>query len=88
MQLLKKEMWRSHTFKSHDSSGLSSVILDASNKIACQKSLKDNSFIYRFVRCGPSSPSEVSDPSKASTDYLDLKLRSGDYVVGITSSYF
>ncbi|KAI9092990.1 hypothetical protein K1719_027513 [Acacia pycnantha] len=87
-ELAKKEMWRSHTFRSHNSTGLSSVILDASNKIPCQKSLKDNCFIYRFVRCDSSSLSEVSDgdPSNASTNYLDLKLRSGDYVILSTES--
>ncbi|XP_054795481.1 DNA replication ATP-dependent helicase/nuclease JHS1-like isoform X1 [Prosopis cineraria] len=85
-EFVKKEMWRSHAFKSQNSTGLSSVILDASNNIPHQKSLKDNCFIYRFVRCGPSSLSEDGDPSKATANYLDLKLRSGDYVILSTES--
>ncbi|KAF7844965.1 DNA replication ATP-dependent helicase/nuclease DNA2 isoform X1 [Senna tora] len=87
-ELVKKEMWRSLTSKRQNCGGLSSIVLDASDRIPCQKSPKDNRFVYRFVRHDPSSLSEVSngDPSVESSNYLDLTLRSGDYVILSTES--
>lgn len=73
-------MWQSHSLNSPNSGGLSSIVLDASQGIPHQKSLKENHFIYRFVQEDSScSLAEVSDASLKND--LDFKLRSGDYVV-------
>ncbi|XP_061371204.1 DNA replication ATP-dependent helicase/nuclease JHS1 [Gastrolobium bilobum] len=83
-ELLKKGVWRSHSLKGLNSGGVSSVVLDASQGIPYQKSLKDNRFIYRFVQQDTSCLSEVSDGDPSSTSLknnLDLTLRSGDYVI-------
>ncbi|KAJ1388065.1 P-loop containing nucleoside triphosphate hydrolase, partial [Sesbania bispinosa] len=83
-ELLKKEVWRSHSLKAPNNGGLSSIVLDASQGIPHQKSLKDNHFIYRFVQEDSSCISEVSegDPSSASLKGdLNRTLRSGDHVI-------
>lgn len=79
-------MWRSHSLKTSNGGGLSSIVLDASQGIPHQKSLEDNRFIYHFVPQDTSCPAKVSndeyDPSSASLkNDLDLTLRSGDHVV-------
>ncbi|MED6209254.1 hypothetical protein PIB30_053003 [Stylosanthes scabra] len=81
-ELLRKEMWRSHSLKAPNCGSLSSIVLDASYGIPHQKSLKDNRFVYRFVR-QESCPSGVSDSDHCSTysTNLDLTLRSGDFVI-------
>lgn len=82
-------MWRSHSLKTRNSGGLSSIVLDASQGIPHQKSLKDNCFVYRFVQ-DTSCLSDVSDgdPSSAALKSdLDLTLKSGDHVVWIISFY-
>ena len=86
-QLLKKEVWRSHSLNIPNSGGLSSIVLDASYGIPHQKSVQDNRFVYRFVRQDTSCLSEVSDGEHfiTSSSNLDITLRSGDYVVWIIS---
>ncbi|MED6121097.1 hypothetical protein PIB30_027033 [Stylosanthes scabra] len=81
-ELLRKEMWRSHSLKAPNCGSLSSIVLDGSHGIPHQKSLKDNLFVYRFVR-QESCPSGVSDGDHCSTysTNLDLTLGSGDFVI-------
>ncbi|XP_025658786.1 DNA replication ATP-dependent helicase/nuclease JHS1 [Arachis hypogaea] len=81
-ELLRKEMWRSHSLKAPNCGSLSSIVLDASYGIPHQKSVKDNRFVYRFVR-QDNCPSGVSDGDHCSTysTNLDLTLGSGDYVI-------
>lgn len=91
-QLVKKQIWRSHSSKSDDSRGcLSSIVLDASDKLPHQKSFKENRFIYRFVHRDLSSinvkalgrdPLSVASSPKSD---MDCTLRSGDYVVQLFS---
>ncbi|KAK7350768.1 hypothetical protein VNO77_09705 [Canavalia gladiata] len=82
-ELLKKEVWRSHSLKSPNSGGLSSIVLDASQGIPHQKSLKDNHFIYCFVRQDTSSLSGISDASSNASlkNDLDFTLHRGDHVI-------
>ncbi|XP_020229292.1 DNA replication ATP-dependent helicase/nuclease DNA2 isoform X2 [Cajanus cajan] len=83
-ELLKKEVWQSQSLKSPNGGGLSSIVLDASQRIPPQKSLKDNHFIYRFVQQdSTSSLSEISDASSSASlkNDLDFTLRSGDHVI-------
>ncbi|XP_030966740.1 DNA replication ATP-dependent helicase/nuclease JHS1 isoform X1 [Quercus lobata] len=93
IELVKKQIWRSHSSKSDDSRGcLSSIVLDASDKLPHQKSLKENRFIYRFVHRDLSSinvkafggdPLSVASSLKSD---MDCTLRSGDYVILSTES--
>ncbi|KAM4081953.1 hypothetical protein ACJW30_11G132500 [Castanea mollissima] len=93
IELVKKQIWRSHSSKSDDSRGcLSSIVLDASDKLPHQKSLKENRFIYRFVHRDLSSinvkalggdPLSVASSPKSD---MDCTLRSGDYVILSTES--
>lgn len=91
-QLVKKQIWRAHSSKSDDSRGcLSSIVLDASDKLPHQKSLKENRFIYRFVHRDLSSINvkalggdPLSFASSLKSD-MDCTLRSGDYVVQLFS---
>ncbi|XVE90822.1 hypothetical protein DITRI_Ditri20bG0106900 [Diplodiscus trichospermus] len=85
MQLVKKEIWRSHNLKSEDSTGcLSSLVLD---ELPHQKSQKEDRFIYHFVRRhSPTSNLSGSDRNSINaasslTKDLDCTLRSGDYVI-------
>ncbi|CAJ1958757.1 unnamed protein product [Sphenostylis stenocarpa] len=83
-ELLKKEVWQSHSAKSSNSSGLCSIVLDGSQGIPLKKSVKENQFIYRFIQEDSSSYlSEVSDASSSASlkNDLDFTLRSGDHVV-------
>ncbi|KAK7401394.1 hypothetical protein VNO78_12831 [Psophocarpus tetragonolobus] len=83
-ELLNKEVWQSHSSKSPNSGGLYSIVLDASQGIPYEKSLKDNQFIYRFIQQESSSSlSGVSDVSSSAPlkNDLDFTLRSGDHVI-------
>ncbi|KAL2337269.1 hypothetical protein Fmac_011715 [Flemingia macrophylla] len=85
-ELLKKEVWQSQSLKVPNGGSLSSIVLDASQRIPPQKSLKDNHFIYRFVQDSSSSLSEISDASSSASlkNDLDFTLRSGDHVVSFS----
>lgn len=86
-QLVKKQIWRSHSLKNDSTSCLSSIVLDASDELPHQKSLKDNRFIYRFVHRDLLSinvKASGGDPlsvASSPTNDMDCTLRSGDYVV-------
>ncbi|KAB5527857.1 hypothetical protein DKX38_021704 [Salix brachista] len=86
-QLVKNRIWRPHNLKSDDSTScFSSVVLDTSDRVPYQKSLKDNRFIYRFVHkkiplhdAHASGGESSSFPSSA--EDFDYTLKSGDYVI-------
>ncbi|XWS56828.1 hypothetical protein CRYUN_Cryun09bG0119000 [Craigia yunnanensis] len=85
MQLVKKEIWRSHNLKSEDSTGcLSSLVLD---ELPHQKSHNENRFIYHFVRRhSPASNLSGSDRNSINAASslikdLDCTLKRGDYVI-------
>ncbi|KAJ6319289.1 hypothetical protein OIU78_014832 [Salix suchowensis] len=86
-QLVKNRIWRPHNLKSDDSTScFSSVVLDTSDRLPYQKSLKDNRFIYRFVHkkiplhdAHASGGESSSFPSSA--EDFDYTLKSGDYVI-------
>ncbi|KAM7277423.1 hypothetical protein ACFE04_019289 [Oxalis oulophora] len=86
MQIVKQEIWHSHNLKTGDfRSGLSSLVLDASDKLPHQNSLKENRFIYRFVSQEFAShllktSNEVSQSSTTPNE-LDSTLKNGDYVM-------
>ncbi|GAV87672.1 Cas_Cas4 domain-containing protein/Dna2 domain-containing protein/AAA_11 domain-containing protein/AAA_12 domain-containing protein [Cephalotus follicularis] len=94
MQLVNKEIWCSRNSKSDNfTSSLSSVVLDTSDELPHQKSLKDNRFIYRFVHQKfPSDIYKASDggslypASPATPNHLVCTLKSGDYVMLSTES--
>lgn len=87
-QLVKNRIWRPHSLKSDDSTScLSSVVLDTSDRVPYQKSLKDNRFIYRFVHkkmplheVHASGGESLSFPSSSAEDF-NYTLKSGDYVI-------
>uniref|UniRef100_A0A2K1XXT4 DNA helicase n=1 Tax=Populus trichocarpa TaxID=3694 RepID=A0A2K1XXT4_POPTR len=87
-QLVKNRIWRPHSLKSDRSTScLSSVVLDTSDRVPYQKSLKDNRFIYRFVHkkmplhdVHASGGESLSFPSSSAEDF-DYTLKSGDYVI-------
>jgi DNA replication ATP-dependent helicase Dna2 len=91
-QLVKKKIWRSHSLK-HDKSTsfLSSLVLDASDELPHQKSLKENRFIYRFVYRDltsfnvKASDRDSSTVATSPTSDMDCTLKSGDYVVHLFS---
>ncbi|KAI4353108.1 hypothetical protein L6164_002081 [Bauhinia variegata] len=89
-ELVKKDMWRSQTRKSQNTGGISSIVLDASDGIPCQKSFKDSRFIYRFVQqqdlCSFSEVCDGDQSNASSTNNLDLTLKNGDYVILSTES--
>ena len=90
-QILRKEVWQSHSSKSSNNSGLSSIVLDDSVGIPLEKSSKDNQFTYRFIQQDSSSNlSEVSTVSSSASlkNDLDFTLRSGDHVVCILSYFY
>ncbi|CAK7349266.1 unnamed protein product [Dovyalis caffra] len=86
-QLVKNRIWRSHSLKSdHSTSCVSSIVLDTSDGLPYQKSLKDNRFIYRFVHkklpCHDVHASGGESLSfSSSAEDLDYTLKSGDYVI-------
>lgn len=87
-QLVKSEIWHSNGIKSDRSTNcISSIVLDSSNGLSHQKSLKDNGFIYRFVpQMVPSHNVYVSngdsvDAPSPPRDGLDCTLKIGDFVV-------
>lgn len=87
-QLVKNRIWHPHSLKSDRSTScLSSVVLDTSDRVPYQKSLKDNRFIYRFVHkkmplhdVHASGGESLSFPSSSAEDF-DYTLKSGDYVI-------
>lgn len=85
---MNKGSWGSHNPSSDRSTScLSSLVLDMSEKVPLQKSMKDNQFIYRFLRQDlPSLDCKANDgdylsATSSSPQYLDRTLKSGDYVV-------
>ncbi|GMY22919.1 DNA replication ATP-dependent helicase/nuclease JHS1 isoform X2 [Fagus crenata] len=91
-ELVKKQIWRSHSLKNDSTSCLSSIVLDASDELPHQKSLKDNRFIYRFVHrdlLSVNVKASGGDPlsvASSPTNDMDCTLRSGDYVILSTES--
>ncbi|WCJ23084.1 DNA replication ATP-dependent helicase/nuclease JHS1 [Euphorbia peplus] len=87
-QLRKNQIWHSHSLNNnHSKNCLSTIVLDASYGGPHQKSLRDNRFIYRFVPQNVSqsdgdSLSTLSSP----TNYFELTLKIGDYVILSTES--
>lgn len=89
-QFAKKKVWCPRSLK-HDKSTsfLSSLVLDASEKLPHHEPLKDNRFIYRFVHQDlPAFNMKASDGdslhvASSPRNYMDSMLRSGDYVVNI-----
>ncbi|XP_021612067.1 DNA replication ATP-dependent helicase/nuclease JHS1 isoform X4 [Manihot esculenta] len=92
-QLVKSEIWHSNGIKSDRSTNcISSIVLDSSNGLSHQKSLKDNRFIYRFVpQMVPShnvcvSNGDSVDAPSPPRHGLDCTLKIGDYVILSTES--
>ncbi|KAJ8756155.1 hypothetical protein K2173_024702 [Erythroxylum novogranatense] len=90
MQLVKNSIWQSRNTKNAQSTSyLSSMVLDTSDGLHCQK---DNQFIYRFARqrvpCqdewASNGDSFLADPSSAHALHHTLKI--GDYVILSTES--
>ncbi|KAB2626946.1 DNA replication ATP-dependent helicase/nuclease DNA2-like [Pyrus ussuriensis x Pyrus communis] len=85
MQLVKNEIWRSHSSNSDYATGcLSSVVLDGNPP--CLASEKDSRFVYRFLHNGfPSLNGRTSDidfsSTTSSTKDVDCTLRCGDFVI-------
>ncbi|XP_010275324.1 PREDICTED: DNA replication ATP-dependent helicase/nuclease DNA2 [Nelumbo nucifera] len=92
-QVAKNKIWQSHSLKSENSAnGLSSVILDASNKLSQNEYPKDGRYIYRFVRQDlphhniETHDVDTNEAGSSPMSNLDCTLRSGDYVVLSTES--
>ncbi|KAL6559283.1 hypothetical protein OROGR_004400 [Orobanche gracilis] len=81
---MKKESWCSDTSKNdHHPIGLSSLVLDVSDKTSQKKVFRGNQFIYRFVhRETPSFDAEKRNgDSSSSSSSLGYRFRNGDYVI-------
>ncbi|XP_042487897.1 DNA replication ATP-dependent helicase/nuclease JHS1 isoform X3 [Macadamia integrifolia] len=92
MQAANRKIWRSLGLRSEHSSGLSSVILDASDKLFPTNCPKDGRYLYRFVRqdlpnCERETDNgETLNAVPSPIGNLDCTLRSGDHVIFSTES--
>ncbi|KAL0429394.1 UNVERIFIED_CONTAM: DNA replication ATP-dependent helicase/nuclease JHS1 [Sesamum radiatum] len=84
LEVAKKESWCSQNSKNgHNPVCLSSLILDASDKLSQKKICRGNRFVYRFVHREP----PLLDTDKPNRDYLsassflEYMFRNGDYVI-------
>ncbi|KAL8229689.1 hypothetical protein R6Q57_014589 [Mikania cordata] len=74
LEVVRKEMWGSHSMNgAHSSTCLSSIVLDASDQVPHKKSMQGNRFVYRFM-C------QDLNPSSSGKD-LECSLKTGDYVI-------
>nr|XP_028961324.1 DNA replication ATP-dependent helicase/nuclease DNA2 [Malus domestica] len=85
MQLVKNEIWRSHSSNSDYATGcLSFIVLDGDSP--CSASGKDSRFVYRFLRNsfpslnGRTSDIDFSSASSSRKD-IDCTLKCGDFVI-------
>ncbi|KAF8379125.1 hypothetical protein HHK36_028554 [Tetracentron sinense] len=85
-QAANKEIWRSRSLRSENSNCLYSIIIDTSNQLSPNKSLKDGRLIYRFVRQdlalhnADAHDGEHLSISSSLMNNLNCTLRIGDYV--------
>ncbi|KAJ4958932.1 hypothetical protein NE237_026043 [Protea cynaroides] len=92
MQAAKRKVWRSIGLMSEHSNGLSSVILDASDKLFPPNCSKDGRYVYWFVRqdfphCDQETDNgETLNAALSPISKLDCTLRSGDHVILSTES--
>ncbi|KAL0380005.1 UNVERIFIED_CONTAM: DNA replication ATP-dependent helicase/nuclease JHS1 [Sesamum angustifolium] len=81
-QVAKKESWCSQNSK-NDPVCLSSLILDASDKLSQKKICRGNRFVYRFVHreLPLLDTDKPSGDSLSSSSFLENLFRNGDYVI-------
>ncbi|KAK4414336.1 DNA replication ATP-dependent helicase/nuclease JHS1 [Sesamum alatum] len=84
LEVVKKESWCSQNSKNdHNPICLSSLILDASDKLSQKKICRGNRFVYRFVRqeLPLLDTDKPNGDSSSSSSFLEYMFRSGDYVI-------
>ncbi|KAI3719214.1 hypothetical protein L6452_20109 [Arctium lappa] len=86
LEVVRKEMWSSHTKGAQTSTCLSSIVLDTSDQVPKKNFAQANRFLYRFMRQDlPQRHRRLHDgddlnPSSSGQD-LECSLKTRDYVI-------